>query len=256
MKLAPKLAVVTGGTKRLGAAIAARLAGAGYDLALHSHSASEPEPALMAAIEAAGARAHVFTADLGDEGDVESLVPAVAAYFGRSPTCLVNSASRFGEDRWEDVTFSSLVEHFKINAATPAVLAGALAAGLGADERGVVVNILDQRIISPPDDQAGYTASKQALAGITQAQARAFAPRVRVCGVAPGLTLPTADYSEEQMKRLAALMPLEVLPTPTQIADAVLYLVGAEATTGQVIFVDGGASLRSFARDFVKLALD
>ncbi len=250
------VALVTGGTKRLGAAIAARLAGAGHDLALHSHSSTQPDPALQAAIEAAGVRYHVFTADLGNEAEVESLLPAIAAHFRESPTCLVNSASRFGEDRWEDVTFSSLVEHFKINAATPAVLAGALAAGLGADERGVVVNILDQRIISPPDDQAGYTASKQALAGITQAQARAFAPRVRVCGVAPGLTLPTADYGAEQMARLAALMPLEVLPSPAQIADAVLYLVGAEATTGQVIFVDGGASLRSFERDFVNLGLE
>ncbi len=253
MSGAPKLAIVTGGTKRLGAAIAARLAGAGYDLALHSHSRSDPEPALSAAIAAAGVRARVFPADLAAPADVESLIPAVTAHFGRAPTCLVNSASRFGDDRWADVRLSALIDYFTINAATPAILAQALAAGLPEGARGVVVNILDQRIVSPPDDQAAYTAAKLALAGITQAQARAFAPRVRVCGVAPGLTLPTADYDDAQMERLAALMPLGVLPTAEQIADAVFYLVGAEATTGQVLFVDGGASLASFERDFVHL---
>lgn len=251
-----KLAVVTGGTRRLGGAIAARLAAAGYDLALHSHGPGEPEPGLRESLAGSGVAWATFAADLADPEAVDGLLPAVATHFGRAPDCLVNSASRFGEDRWGDVTMASLAEHFLVNAAAPARLAQRLAAGLGPEGGGVVVNILDQRIAAPPDDQVAYTVSKLALAGITQAMARALAPGVRVCGVAPGLTLPTADYVPEQMARLAARMPLGRLPTPAQVAEAVAFLVTAEATTGQVIFVDGGASLRGFDRDFVALDRD
>ena len=248
------LALVTGGTKRLGAAIALRLARAGHDLALHCHNVCALDGDLEAALSAGGANWSIFSADLANPADIDGLVPAVCKHFGRPPDVLINGASRFGEDRWEDVTLASLVDHFAVNAAAPARLAQQFAAALPADALGVVVNILDQRIASPPNDQAGYTASKQALAGITQALARALAPRIRVSAVAPGLTLPTADYSADQMERLAALMPLARLPTPENVADAVAYLVEAEATTGQVIFVDGGASMRTFDRDFVNLA--
>lgn len=246
------LALVTGGTKRLGAAIATRLAESGYDLALHCHSAGATDSVLAETIARCGVESRIFLADLADGEAVDGLIPAVVAHFGRAPGVLVNSASRFGEDRWADVSLDSLEDHFRVNAAAPARLSQAFASALG-DGEGVIVNILDQRIVSPPDDQAGYTASKLALAGITQAMARALAPRVRVCGVAPGLTLPTSDYDETQVAKLADLMPLRRLPTPNDVAQAVEYLVAAKATTGQVLFVDGGASMRSYDRDFVAL---
>lgn len=247
------VAVVTGGTKRLGAAIAARLAERGYDLALHSHHPGEPEADLAATIAGTGVRARVFTADLGDSAAIDALLPAIADHFGAAPTCLVNSASIFGQDRWADVSIDSLAHHFAINAAAPARLTQQFAALLGERGGGVVVNILDQRIDLPPDDQAAYTVSKMALEGITRAQAQVLAPHVRVCGVAPGLTIPTPDYAPGQVDRLAAMMPLNRLPNPGQIADAVAYLVSAEATTGQILYVDGGASLRRYARDFANL---
>jgi len=81
-----------------------------------------------------------------------------------------------------------------------------------------------------------------------------LAPRVRVNGVAPGLTLPTDDYDADQWRRLEALMPLQRLSAPDEIAAAVHYLATARTVTGQTIFVDSGANLESFARDFVYLA--
>ena len=244
------LALVTGGTRRLGAAIAAGLAADGYDLALHCHAASEVDTALRAAVGEAGVRCETFIADLADPRAVDALWPAIVAQFGHAPDCLVNSASRFGEDQWHDATIDSFVDHFTINAAAPARLSQHLTAGGGR----AIVNILDQRIAAPPRDQAAYTASKLALAGITDALARALAPVVRVNAIAPGLTLPTADYATGQLERLTALMPLERLPSPGDVATAVRYLVGAEAVTGQTIFVDGGAHLRSFDRDFIHIA--
>lgn len=243
------LALVTGGGRRIGAAIAARLAGAGYDLALHAGHPGDPEPALTRAIDAAGVACEGFVADLAPADAADRLMDAVADRFGRAPVLLVNNASRFGEDRPETVTHDALMAHYAVNCAAPVLLARALAARGG----GCVVNILDQRIASPHGDQFAYTLSKLALAGATEILARELAPGTRVCGVAPGLTLPTPDYDAARMTALAKRMPLERLADPAAIADAVLYLARAETVTGQILYVDAGAHLRHYERDFLYL---
>jgi NAD(P)-dependent dehydrogenase (short-subunit alcohol dehydrogenase family) len=86
--------------------------------------------------------------------------------------------------------------------------------------------------------------------------ARALAPKVRVNAVAPGLVIPTPDYSPQQMEALRAAMPLGLLPNPADVADAVAWLADAPAVTGQTLFVDGGAALKSFERDFLFLERD
>lgn len=248
-----KLALVTGGLKRLGAAIAARLASEGWTLALHSRSGTEPEPDLAAILAVNRTPWHGFEADLADGNAVLMLLPQVAAHFAAPPTLVVNCASRFVYDDPSSVTSESLAAHFAVNASAPVVLATTLARILPAGEKGCVVNITDQRVRQPNGDQLSYTLSKQALAGATGTLARALAPKVRVNAVAPGLTLPTEDYRPAQMVELEAMMPLKRLPEPDEIADAVCWLAGNESVTGQTIYVDGGASLRSFERDFLFL---
>jgi len=243
-----KLALVTGGCHRLGAHIAGRLAGAGYAIALHGREAAEPETALQKALRQAGVPWYGFAADLADEEEVAGLPGAVERHFGANIDLLVNNASLFGDD------MISLVEHFRVNTAAPFALATAVAErARAAGTRAAVINILDQRIAHPHRDQLAYTISKQALAEVTRTLAATLSPDVRVCAVAPGLTLPTGDYSAEQIARLTGMMPLQRLPSPDDVADAVIYLAGAHATTGQTIFVDGGASLARFDRDFVHL---
>jgi NAD(P)-dependent dehydrogenase (short-subunit alcohol dehydrogenase family) len=244
------LALVTGGLSKLGAVIAARLADQGYDLALHMREAAMPEDALAAAIARSGANWAVFPADLSDSAAIEALVPRVVAHFGCAPTLLVNSASMLSEGGWADVTLDQLVSHFRVNTAVPLILAQRFAAALGPDGQGSIVNILDQRITNPPPDQAAYTLSKLALASATRSLARAFAPAVRVNAVAPGLTIPGPEYTADQVDRLAGLMPLGQLPTSAQVADSVAFLAGAKTVTGQILFVDGGAALESYPRDF------
>lgn len=238
-----KLALVTGGTRRLGAAIAARLAADGYTLALHAHDHPEPE----------GVEGRVFTADLEDADQVRGLIPRVTEAFGAPPSLLVNSAALFADDSFGCIDPELAVRHYRINTLAPALLIEAMAATGGQGDRSVV-NILDQRIAHPHGDQLGYTLSKCALAGLTQAAARALAPGLRVNAVAPGLTLPTDDYAPGQMDRLATLMPLGRLPAPEGVADAVAYLADAVSATGQVIYVDGGAAMKAFDSDFVGLA--
>lgn len=251
MTAAP-LAIVTGGKRRLGAEIAAKLAAAGYALALVSHIDSAPEAALAEALYAQKSEWHGFTFDLS-AGDPAELISTVAAHFGRTPDVLVNNAAMFGQDDWESMTLDTLEAHFRLNLFSPLLLAQALVRLASALARPSVVNILDQRIINPHRDQVSYTLSKQALAASVRSVAAAFAGRARYNGVAPGLVISTDDYTREQESRLAQMMPLGALPSPSAVADAVVYLAGAQDVTGQIIFVDGGAHLKSFDRDFMHL---
>ena len=248
-----KLALVTGGFKRLGAAISARLASEGWALALHCRDTAEPEHDLAAILALHQTQWHGFAADLTDGAAVAALLPRITRHFGRAPDLIVNNASRFVHDDATCVTAAELMAHMAVNLSAPVLLATGLSALLDVDRVGVVINITDQRVRQPNGDQLSYTLSKQALAASTRTLARALAPKIRVNAVAPGLTLATEDYRPAQMVALEKMMPLARLPEPDEIADAVLWLANADAVTGQTVYVDGGAALRSFNRDFVYL---
>jgi NAD(P)-dependent dehydrogenase (short-subunit alcohol dehydrogenase family) len=250
-----KLALVTGGLHRVGAAISARLAREGYALAIHKRSPGEADPVLAEALAETGAISHRFAADLSDPVQVDGLVPAVIEKFGRAPDLLVNNAALFAEGEWADLSAAALAEMMQVNLSAPVMLAKALVAA-SEGKRPAIVHIVDQRVVHPVPDQIAYSLSKSALWQATATLAVAFGHRARVNAVAPGLTMATDDYSARQVERLAKLMPLGALPTPREIAHAVVYLARAEAVTGQTIFVDGGAHLAPMARDFVALERD
>jgi pteridine reductase len=251
------LALITGGMRRLGAIIAIKLAMAGYDLALSSHAGSAKKPALSDALAQSDGAHQDFIADLSDPTASPKLIHDVITYFGRAPDVLVNNAAMFGQDQWPGMTADTLEAHFRLNLFSPLLLSTALvdAAGEGAGGglRPAIINILDQRITNPHGDQLSYTLSKQALAASVRSMAAAFGPRARVNGVAPGLVISTEDYDAALEKRLADMMPLGALPDPFSVADAVCYLASATDVTGQILYVDGGAHLKSFDRDFMFL---
>jgi len=250
--MSPPLALITGGWRRIGASVARRLAGAGWDLVLHAHHSAARDAKLEAELAGAGAAAHFLEGELGDPGIAASLVAEAGSLAGRPPELLVNSASLFGDDTIDTISAEIFDRHMAVNLRAPLLLTRAFAEALGSGE-GSVVHILDQRVLNPVPDQLSYTLSKQALHASVRTLARALAPRVRVNGVAPGLTLPTEDYGEGQWQRLAGIMPLKRLSAPEDIADAVLYLATARSVTGQTIFVDAGANLEAYPRDFVYL---
>ena len=253
LKSSRPLALVTGGMRRLGAIIAARLAEAGYDLALSSHSDSRPDPDLGMALDTSGIMWRHIPVDLSDPNQAERLIGYVDHYFRRAPDLLVNNAAMFGQDDWSNMDAASLTAHFHLNLFSPLLLSKALVAAAGDGQQPAIVHILDQRIQNPNGDQLSYTLSKQALAQSVRTLAMAFGSRARVNGVAPGLVIPTDDYNDAQMQRLASEMPLGHLPNPANVADAVLYLAKARDVTGQIVFVDSGANLKSFSRDFMHL---
>lgn len=251
MSEARPLALVTGGMRRLGAAIASRLAVAGYDLALSSHVDNGPDAALEQSLGDAGSAWKCFIADLGDPAAPQQLLGDVISHFGRAPDLLVNNAAMFGQDDWAAMDGATLEAHFRLNTFAPLLLAQALVKA--ASSQVAIVHVTDQRTENPPVDQISYTLSKQALAASVRTMAKAFGAKARVNAVAPGLVIVTDDYAPGQTLRLANMMPLDALPDAQGVADAVLYLANARHVTGQTLFVDGGAHLTSFDRDFVYL---
>lgn len=245
------LALVTGGMRRLGAAISARLAEAGYDLALSSHGEALPENGLANSLATTGANWHGFVADLALPEIPQELLKSVIDHFGRAPELLVNNAAIFGQDDWSTMDSDSLEAHFRLNSFAPVMLSQALVKAAGTQV--AIVHIVDQRIDNPPRDQISYTLSKQALAASVRTMANAFGTKARVNAVAPGLVIATEEYDADQEVRIAGMMPLGALPDAEGVADAVLYLASAKHVTGQTIYVDGGAHLKSYDRDFVHL---
>lgn len=254
----PRLALITGGCRRVGAAIAGHLARQGWALALHGHSNTQPEERLANILTETGADWAGFQADLLDEKAAANLVGRVAEHFGRAPDLLVNNASLFEDDAIDTLTAGAMEMHWRIHVLTPTLLTRALHQMLadGADNaaRANVVHIVDQRVRNPHGDQLSYTLSKQAMAETIRTLARACAPQLRVNGVAPGMTLETEDYAAGQMEAIADLMPLKRNSAPADIAAAAAYLADAEALTGQLLYIDGGAHLESYQRDFIHLA--
>ncbi|QTD55319.1 SDR family oxidoreductase [Parasphingorhabdus cellanae] len=246
-----KLALVTGGLRRLGAHISGRLAEGGYALALHGHSDANPDDSLAETLGAHDSQWSGFVTDFSQDGAAGALLDAVIGHFGRAPDLVVNNASLFDYDDAGTLDEGSLEKHLKINMMVPTVLTTALTSRLSDGERAAVVNIVDQRVRNPNGDQLSYTLSKQALAESIRTLAMACSDKLRVNGVAPGLTIPTDEYEDDQMERLTALMPLGRLSSPDDIAQAVCYLAEAKSITGQTLFVDGGAHMTSFDRDFI-----
>jgi NAD(P)-dependent dehydrogenase (short-subunit alcohol dehydrogenase family) len=234
-----RAALVTGGARRIGAAIARALAHSGYAVAVHSWQSRAEADALVATINAAGGRAATVLADLADHDAVGKLVPAAAAAIGPL-TLLVNNAGEFEPDEIATLERARFDRHVAVNLRAPLFLAQAFAAQAPPGADAAIVNITDQRVAKPTPRFFSYTLAKSALAFATLTMAQALAPKVRVNAVAPGPTLPSPRQSAADFARQTAAMPLQRGPTPEEVAAAVLYLADAKSVSGQTIFVDGG----------------
>jgi NAD(P)-dependent dehydrogenase (short-subunit alcohol dehydrogenase family) len=235
---AAPVALVTGAARRIGAAIARALAGAGYAVALHCNRSRGEAEALADELRAGGAACAVVAAELGDPDALAPMLAEVRSRLG-PVSLLVNNASVFELDRLDSATAESWDRHMHVNARAPVFLAR-LVAGQPEAPEACVVNLLDQKLFNPNPDFLSYTLSKAALLSATTALAMALAPRVRVCAVAPGLTLLSGDQTRENFARVHARTPLGRGSTPEDVARAVLYLAGARGVTGRVLLVDGG----------------
>jgi NAD(P)-dependent dehydrogenase (short-subunit alcohol dehydrogenase family) len=246
--------LVTGAARRLGREIALDLASHGFDVAVHfRHSADEAQQTVATA-RRAGADAEGFAADLSDEAACRALLPRVLARFKRVDA-VVNSASTFEYDDAERFSVAAMETHWRANTAPAVLLSQALHSHLKATPRtGCVVNLLDQKLFNLNPDYFSYTLSKAALQAATVMLAQALAPTVRVCGLAPGVTLLSGAMSNDEFTQAHQLTPLKRSSTPADIARSVRFLIESPAITGTTLLVDGGQHLQAQARDVMFIA--
>lgn len=242
-ELAPKRALITGAGKRIGRAMAEALGEDGWSVAVHYRSSAGGAEKAAAAITEAGGKGVVVQGDLTEEKDLKALIPAAAEKLGGPLRLLVNSASTFEDDSAQNHDRQSWDLHFDTNLRAPIALAQAFAKALPDGEKGLVVNMLDQRVWKLNPQFFTYTLSKAALFTATQTMAQALAPNIRVNGIGPGPTLQSAHQSADQFEVERAATLTQQGSRPEEIIRALRYLIAADSVTGQMIAADGGQHL-------------
>ncbi len=247
-----KRALVTGGGRRLGRAMALFLAGRGFDVAVHYHESADAAASVVDEIRALGRQAVALQADLLDEDATFALIPAAVAALGGPLNVLVNNASVFEHDDIETATRESWDRHLGSNLRAPFVLTQAMARIVpeplqdDADEpvaRGLVINMIDQRVRNLTPEFMSYTIAKMGLWAFTRTAAQALAPRVRVNAIGPGPTLRASDQTAKQFADQRATTILKRGANLDDITAALGYFLDAPGVTGQLLCVDGGEHL-------------
>jgi len=240
--------LITGAAKRLGREIALGLATEGWDIVIHYHASKAEAAQTVADLQQIGVKAYAVQANLSSQSAVDALFDQALAF---APLrAVVNSASHFDHDAPATFSAEHLQAHVNPNLMAPVRLAQRLHASLDASARGAVVNILDHKLEGLNPDFFSYTLTKQALLGATKMMAMAFAPKLRVVGVSPGLTLPSylqTDAAFQATHRATAL--LDSSSTSADIVNAVAFMLASPAITGVNLTVDGGQHMLGLQRD-------
>lgn len=235
-------ALVTGGAKRIGRAIVEDLARNGFAVAIHCGVSRTEAEELAATIGRAGGRAAVIEADLTDRARMTALVGEAAEALG-PVRLLVNNASLFEDDEAERFDWQIWDRHFAIHLEAPVMLARQMAARLPEEMDGLVVNVIDQRVLRLNPRFFSYTLSKAALWTATRTLAQALAPRIRVNAVGPGPTLANDRQDERDFRRQVDALLLKKGPELTEFGAAIRFLWESPSMTGQMLALDGGQHL-------------
>lgn len=244
-------ALITGAAKRLGRAMTLYLAGRGYDVAIHYHGSAEAAEATAADARALGVQAVTLAAELLDEAQTATLIDRATDALGGPLDVLINNASIFEYDTIRTATRISWDRHFESNLRAPFVLTQSFAAqvppadrtGPEPRARGLVVNMIDQRVHKLTPEFMSYTLAKMGLWALTRTAAQALAPDIRVNAIGPGPTLQGTHQTAEAFTRQRAATVLERGADPADVCAALGYFLDAPAVTGQLLCVDGGQHL-------------
>lgn len=235
-------ALVTGAAKRIGRSLALHLASQGFSVSVHFNTSEKEARQLVEEIEEKGGKAIALKADLANMDDVRQLEADAAEAFG-PVTLLVNNASTFENDEIGSITDESWDHHLKPNLQAPIMLSQAMAERLPADQKGLIINLIDQRVWALTPRFMSYTLSKAALWSATQTLAQALAPNIRVNGIGPGPTLSNVRQSNDDFQKQVDATILQVQPQLEEFAAAIDFIRNAPSMTGQMIALDSGQHL-------------
>lgn len=238
----PRTAIVTGGAKRIGAALSRALGEDGWHVLIHCNRSVEEAERLRRELGDAA----VVCAELSDPHAAETILAALHGM--PPPRLLVNNASRFVYDSARDFTVEGWTAHLDANLRAPALLSRAFAERVGGGP-GLIVNLLDAKLCAPNPDFFTYTLSKLGLSGLTELTARAYAPAIRVCGIAPSVTLVSGPQSRDNFDAVHGLNALGRGVEVEEVVSALRFLIATPTITGQTITLDGGQRFLSLARD-------
>jgi NAD(P)-dependent dehydrogenase (short-subunit alcohol dehydrogenase family) len=234
--------IVTGAARRLGRAMAADLARRGYGLAIHCHRAVKDGEALVESILREGGRAKLLTGDLTNRKVLDGLVDRAAAALGPI-SILVNNASAFHEDLATNFAWEAWDDHFRLHVEAPVMLSRRFAEALPAGTQGLVVNMIDQRVLKPTPTHFTYGLSKSALWSATRLLAQSLAPSIRVNAIGPGPSMASERQTPQDFDLQTSRLMLGRGPALSEFAATVDYLWNARSITGQMILLDGGQHL-------------
>ncbi len=235
-------ALITGGAKRIGAAIARDLGRHGFSVAIHCSHSRDAADRLAAEIIEAGGRAAVLQADLRDGKATRALIGQTEEALGL-PSIVINNASIFEDDAVSDFTDEGWDAHFDLHVKAPALIAQALTKALPEDAQALIVNMIDQRVWRLNPRFFTYTLSKSALWTATRTMAQALGPNIRVNAIGPGPTLPNQRQQQEDFDRQTDGLILGRAPDLEDFGRTVRYLWETRSITGQMIALDGGQHL-------------
>lgn len=241
--MTPGAAIVTGAGGRIGRAMAEALGADGWAVSVHYRGSKDGAEATAANIRNAGGRAEILNCDLADEKARKGFVAAAAKTLGQPITLLVNSASSFADDTALAHSREDWDAHIEPNLRAPIHLAQQLAQEIPAGEKGLIVNLIDQRVLRLTPQFFTYTLSKAALWQATKTMAQALAPDIRVNGIGPGPTLKSVYQTEAEFEAETAATLTGEGSSPEEIIRALRYLISATSVTGQMIAADGGQHL-------------
>lgn len=235
--------LITGAGKRVGKHLALSLARHGHPVAVHYNRSAAEAEAVCKTIRAHGGGAVSIGADLSEESAVSNLWDRASTAMGRPIALLVNNASLFQYDEAPNAQKVHWDRHLSINAWAPLSLIQQMAKGIPSEQKGVAVNIIDQRVWRLTPDFLTYTVSKSALWTLTQTLAQALAPRIRVMGIGPGPVLASIHQGAEIFQKEERSIPLQKGPDLDELANAVHFIFDTPSLTGQMLALDGGQHL-------------
>lgn len=239
-KLKGKTALVTGGAKRLGKTCSLAMAAEGADIILHYNSSKNEAEKTALEIKSLGSDCRLIQQDLSNPESIAAFTDKIISET-ENIDILINSASIFPSESFNEITFESIMQNIQINALSPFLLGKKLAEKTKLTD---IINFLDSRITGPDPKHSSYHLSKRMLYTMTKMMAESLAPDIRVNAIAPGPVLPPDDKSIDYFKKLKHLNPLHKTGTPEDISEALLFLLKSSFTTGQVLFIDGGMHLK------------
>ncbi len=237
-----KTALVTGGAKRIGRVMCKYLAEEGWSICIHYLNSKKEADETLETINKLGGKAFKLKANLNHENETRELFNLAEKTIGPIGL-LINNASIFYPEDWHEVTDLSWNNNFNINLKAPFILSQEFAKSLPKNSNGLILNLIDQRVLKLKSDFFSYTISKAALYTMTKTLALALAPRIRVNGIGPGPTLPNSQQTDQIFNLEAQSTLLRKMVNPEEIAETMMYLINSESVTGQMIAVDSGQHL-------------